>query len=88
MSEATVTKEPMIEQQARILRQDLDQIERRILYLKHAPGLCKAGNPGEVQANIMLAYRAAEDARMRLGKVIQHLGDGVSVYDKAAEAQA
>lgn len=37
---------------------------------------------GEALANVMLAYRHLEDARMRLGKVIQALEGGVSVYDK------
>ena len=38
--------------------------------------------PSEAIANIMLAYRHLEDASMRLGKVIQALDGGVSVYDK------
>jgi hypothetical protein len=38
--------------------------------------------PEEAIANIMLAYRHLEDASMRLGKVIQALDGGVSVYDK------
>jgi hypothetical protein len=38
--------------------------------------------PGEAVANVMLAYRHLEDASMRLGKVIQALDGGVSVYDK------
>ena len=37
---------------------------------------------GETIANIMLAFRHIEDARMRLGKVLQVIDDGVSVYDK------
>jgi hypothetical protein len=37
---------------------------------------------GEMIANAMLAYRHLEDARMRLGKVIQAYDGGVSVYDK------
>ena len=37
----------------------------------------------EMKANIMLAVRHLEDARMRFGKVIQYSGDGVSIYDKA-----
>jgi hypothetical protein len=37
---------------------------------------------GEAVANIMLTYRHLEDASMRLGKVIQALDGGVSVYDK------
>jgi hypothetical protein len=36
----------------------------------------------EAIANAMLAYRHLEDASMRLGKVIQALDGGVSVYDK------
>ncbi len=36
----------------------------------------------EVYDNIMLAYRHLEDASMRLGKVIQALDGGISVYDK------
>ena len=38
--------------------------------------------PGEAIANIMLAYRHLEDASMRLGRVLQALDGGVSVYDK------
>lgn len=37
---------------------------------------------GEAIANVMLAYRHLEDASMRLGKVIQALDGGVSVYDR------
>jgi hypothetical protein len=37
---------------------------------------------GEAIANVMLAYRHLEDASMRLGKCIQALDGGVSVYDK------
>jgi hypothetical protein len=37
---------------------------------------------GEMLANAALAYRHLEDARMRLGKVIQAYDGGVSVYDK------
>ena len=38
---------------------------------------------GEVMANITLAYRHLEDAKMRIGKVIQAI-EGVSVYDTKA----
>lgn len=37
---------------------------------------------GEMKANIMLAFRHLEDARMRLGKAIQASEGGVSCYDK------
>lgn len=36
---------------------------------------------GEVFANLKLAYRHLEDARMRLGKAIQARDGGVSCYD-------
>lgn len=38
--------------------------------------------PGEVGANLTLAYRHLEDASMRLGKAIQAIDGGISVYDK------
>jgi len=41
-----------------------------------------AGQHGEMIANIMLAYRHLEDARMRLGKVLQAQDGGTSIYDK------
>lgn len=37
--------------------------------------------PDEAIANVMLAYRHLEDASMRLGKAIQALDGGTSVYD-------
>lgn len=37
---------------------------------------------GEMKANIMLAYRHLEDARMRLGKVVQAYDGGKSVYPR------
>lgn len=37
---------------------------------------------GEMKANIMIAYRHLEDARMRLGKAIQAYDGGVSVYKR------
>lgn len=41
------------------------------------------GQRGEMIAQSMLAVRHIEDARMRLGKVLQYAGDGTSIYDKA-----
>ena len=37
---------------------------------------------GEAKANVMLAFRHLEDASMRLGKAIQALDGGISVYDR------
>lgn len=46
------------------------------------------GVTGEVPANATLAYRHLEDASMRLGKVLQALDGGVSVYDRATTVGA
>lgn len=43
---------------------------------------------GEADAQAMLAVRHLEDARMRLGKVIQHtVGGGVSCFDSGRPTQ-
>lgn len=44
--------------------------------------LPKEADPGEMLANIMLAYRHLEDARMRIGKIFQALDGGKSVYNR------
>ena len=38
--------------------------------------------PAEAKANLMLAFRHLEDCRMRLGKVVQALDGGKSVYSR------
>jgi len=60
-----------------MLRRDLKPLAEKVLALK-------GGNVSnsEAIANVMLAYRHLEDASMRLGKAIQALDGGVSVYDK------
>ncbi len=68
------------------LRVALDTFEKQMLDLKVYAGgqpTVENENRGEVLANVMLAYRHIEDARMRLGKVIQAFEGGVSIYDKA-----
>lgn len=40
------------------------------------------GQHSEMKANTILAYRHLEDARMRVGKILQAAGDGVSILDK------
>ncbi len=42
---------------------------------------CGPEDLGEVRANVKLAYRHFEDARMRFGKAIQAADGGVSIYD-------
>lgn len=43
---------------------------------------------GEDVANATLAYRHIEDASMRLGKVLQAIDGGVSVYDRTTTVGA
>jgi hypothetical protein len=59
------------------LRREIKATAEKLIVLRQHPG-----QAGEAVANIMLAYRHLEDASMRLGKVIQALDGGVSVYDK------
>lgn len=60
------------------------EIERANREVKDLMGfdLPEHSDIGEVKANIMLSYRHLEDARMRLGKVLQALEGGKSIYDK------
>lgn len=40
------------------------------------------GQQGEMKANIMLSFRHLEDARMRIGKVMQQIQGGISIFDR------
>jgi len=65
--------------------------EQRIKIKETAAAVLEIKNSelnGEAAANIMLAYRHLEDASMRLGKVIQALDGGISVYDRRATVGA
>jgi hypothetical protein len=65
-------------------RSDIKALAARVWDHRRA-GLRQSPGPeatGEAMANITLAYRHLEDASMRLGKALQALDGGVSVYDK------
>jgi len=64
------------------LRAELLTIENEVRGVKGMVGNQKTHDPGEVIAQSMLAVRHIEDARMRLGKVLQHWRDGVSCFDQ------
>lgn len=68
------------------IRTDTNRIGVRLLELKCHTVFRKdevyVGQQAEMKANIMLAYRHLEDARMRVGKILQAAGDGVSILDK------
>ena len=40
------------------------------------------GQHEEMKSNIMLAYRDLKDVQVRIGKVLQAAGDGISILDK------
>jgi|SwirhirootsSR3_FD_contig_61_8605107_length_6705_multi_5_in_0_out_0_7 hypothetical protein len=69
-----------------LLRSDIDSTAKRVHALKQHSVLNGSALNGETRselfANVTLAYRHLEDARMRLGKVIQHYEGGGSKYDK------
>lgn len=73
----------MIEQTAEEIRGQLEIIGNHLLAeqksAKDVTYDVKEGEDrGEVVANLMLAYRHIEDARMRLGKVYQARNGGIS----------
>ena len=84
MTEVTLTKKPL----AQIATEQREEIQLRIDVLDlvrktiSAWDVTEKENRGEVIANFTLAFRHLEDAKMRLGKVIQALDGGESIYDK------
>lgn len=78
-------KEEIIEA-AKKIRDELKPIEASVLALKTNQHLVELApsdpTKTEAFANIMLAYRHVEDARMRLGKMIQAVDGGTSVYPR------
>jgi hypothetical protein len=65
------------------LRELVLEAGKLVLALKKHPTILGAETEsyGEMLANVTLAFRHLEDARMRLGKVIQASEDGKSCYD-------
>ncbi|MCH8247068.1 MAG: hypothetical protein IH951_11750 [Bacteroidetes bacterium] len=67
-------------------RSELNGIGHGVIQLNEHPAFTGAATTAkdvsEMHANLTLAYRHLEDARMRLGKVLQARDGGVSVYDK------
>lgn len=67
-------------------KQDCETLRREIKTLAESLWTLRSTavtEHSEAIANATLAYRHLEDASMRLGKAIQALDGGVSVYDKA-----
>lgn len=79
-------REPTVKELTEQIRAQLKKIGRLQLILKRrASSEPETGGDlnGEVIANVTLAFRHTEDAAMRLGKVLQALNGGESVYDNS-----
>lgn len=86
--QATGAEVPVDEQLktiCRAYRGELLEIEKVVRSIKDHPAIKQPesypGQRGEMIAQSMLAVRHIEDARMRLGKVLQYGRDGVSICD-------
>ncbi len=70
----------------RMYREELktvaDRVKKSIDHIKASNTVLgpEVSDPGEVIANLMIAYRHMEDASMRLGKAVQAYDGGKSVY--------
>jgi hypothetical protein len=66
------------------LRADILPLEARIKQIEENLRLYYSGgaDPEEMKANLRLAYRHLEDARMRMGKAVQAFDGGTSVYPR------
>lgn len=79
-------KEMTFEERCNEARKQIEKDAQMVQLLKAASVFngeqARPDQHGEMKANIILAYRHLEDARMRIGKVLQAAGDGVSILDK------
>ena len=67
------------------LRGTIEVLKLNVKLLKNhkfAEKESSSGDIGEVQANLQLAYRHLEDARMRIGKAVQAYDGGGSCYPR------
>lgn len=82
-----------IESACKVLRDDIESLKGRVALLLVDPAMMDPDGPlegvnipnsrnGNMAANITLVFRALEDARMRLGKVMQAFQGGISIFDK------
>lgn len=79
--------EPKLENLCNEMRAECKELEKRTRALmehrRFKSEQSYLNQHSEMKANVMLAVRHLEDARMRFGKVLQYASDGVSIYDKA-----
>lgn len=80
-------RELTLQESAESLRSEIKTLGRRNLAMKRkAMSTPPTGDKEldvEVIANIVLAFRHLEDSAMRMGKVLQALNNGESIYDNS-----
>ena len=69
------------------IRKEIELLKGQVRLLKNHGDVsfgskCDPEQIGEMKSNIVLTYRHLEDARMRLGKVVQASDGGKSVYPR------
>ena len=62
------------------LREEMLVIANRLDLIRNPDSF--VSYPYEINANLTLAYRHLEDCRMRLGKAVQAIDGGTSVYPR------
>lgn len=67
-------------------RAGIETLAQQVKALKAHTGFEDASDKGECLANVTIAFRALEDAKMRLGKVVQHYHGGRSIYDESPKS--
>lgn len=82
-----LTVDPALNKTVVQFRNGIRDLEKQVRHLMAPDGLIKTvpandGLRAEGFANTMLAVRHLEDARMRLGKVLQAAQGGESIFDK------
>ena len=79
----TQAPEDMFKEECFLLRGSIETNKKRIMAHKQHPLVVDmVDGSGEVIANLQLAYRHLEDARMRIGKAIQAYDGGKSCYPR------
>ena len=85
-TEGLLGKEMTFNERCDLMREQIRKDAQIVKHLKESSVFedkqAYEGQHGEMIANIMLTYRHLEDARMRIGKILQAAGDGVSILDK------
>lgn len=66
----------------KVLEMDLRALKDKIVKDRSGQEDSFPGQTSEILGQVTLAFRHLEDARMRVGKIIQYSGDGVSCFDK------